>query len=98
MVFQTSVQIQPGNNDGPFLNQSGQVISITQARLDSKVDIGTLSTLTQNVNYSIKSSFISSLLPILQETLFASRGIGVVPTEPENSMSNFIYRTKKILF
>ena len=93
-VFQISVQIQPGNSGGPLFNQSGEVIGITQASLDPKVAIGTFGTLPQNVNYAIKSSYLTSLLPMLPETLVASRGISVVPTEPENSLSNFIERAK----
>jgi hypothetical protein len=48
---------------GPLFNSSGEVIGITQASLDPKVAIGTFGTLPQNVNYAIKSSYISALLP-----------------------------------
>jgi S1-C subfamily serine protease len=97
-VFQISVQIQPGNSGGPLFNQSGEVIGITQSSLDPKVAVGAFGTLPQNVNYAIKSSYISNLLPMLPETLIASRGISVVPTEPENSLGNFIDKAKKISF
>jgi len=94
-VFQISVQIQPGNSGGPLFNSSGEVIGITQASLDPKVAIGTFGTLPQNVNYAIKSTYISALLPMLPQTLIASRGIMVVPTEPENTLANFIEKAKK---
>jgi len=94
-VFQISVQIQPGNSGGPLFNSKGEVIGITQASLDPKVAIGTFGTLPQNVNYAIKSSYILTLLPMLPETLIASRGIMVVPTEPENTLANFIEKAKK---
>jgi S1-C subfamily serine protease len=93
-VFQISVQIQPGNSGGPLFNQSGEVIGITQSALDPKVAIGTFGTLPQNVNYAIKSSYLTSLLPMLPETLVASRGIAVVPTGPQKVLSNFIDRAK----
>ena len=93
-VFQISVQIQPGNSGGPLFNQKGEVIGITQSSLDPKVAVGAFGTLPQNVNYAIKSSYISNLLPMLPETLIASRGISVVPTEPENSLGNFIDKAK----
>ena len=93
--FQISVQIQPGNSGGPLFNSSGEVIGITQASLDPKVAIGTFGTLPQNVNYAIKSSYISILLPMLPETLIASRGIVITPVEPENSLANFIEKAKK---
>ena len=94
-VFQISVEIQPGNSGGPLFNSSGEVIGITQSSLDPKVAIGALGTLPQNVNYAIKSSYISALLPMLPETLLASRGIVVVPTEPENTLAHFIEKAKK---
>jgi len=94
-VFQVSVQIQPGNSGGPLFNSKGEVIGITQASLDPKVAIGTFGTLPQNVNYAIKSNYISTLLPMLPETLIASRGIVIVPAEPENTLANFIEKAKK---
>ena len=94
-VFQVSVQIQPGNSGGPLFNSKGEVIGITQASLDPKVAIGTFGTLPQNVNYAIKSNYISALLPKLPETLVASRGIVIVPTEPENTRANFFEKVKK---
>ena len=94
-VFQISVQIQPGNSGGPLFNSRGEVIGITQASLDPKVAIGAFGALPQNVNYAIKSSYISSLLPMLPQTLIASRGIVIVPAEPENTLANFIEKAKK---
>ena len=94
-VFQVSVQIQPGNSGGPLFNSSGEVIGITQASLDPKVAVGAFGALPQNVNYAIKSSYISNLLPMLPETMIASRGIVVVPADPENTLANFIEKVKK---
>jgi S1-C subfamily serine protease len=94
-VFQVSVQIQPGSSGGPLFNSKGEVVGITQAALDPKVAIGNFGTLPQNVNYAIKSSYISALLPMLPQALIASRGIMVVPTEPENTLANFIEKAKK---
>ena len=94
-VFQISVQIQPGNSGGPLFNSSGEVIGITCASLDPKVTIGIFDALPQNVNYAIKSSYISALLPMLPETFIASRSIVAVPKEYENNRANFIEKTKK---
>jgi hypothetical protein len=47
------------------------------------------------VNYAIKSNYISALLPMLPETLIASRVIVIVPTEPENPRANFFEKVKK---
>ena len=94
-VFQISVQIQPGNSGGPLFNSIGEVIGIMQASLDPKVAIETFGTLPQNINYAIKSSYISALLPMIPETFIASRSIVVVPKESENNLANFIKKAKK---
>jgi S1-C subfamily serine protease len=59
--FQISVPIQPGNSGGPLFNNSGEVIGITSARLNSKavgVDV-------ENVNYAIKISYLLNLYNML---------------------------------
>jgi S1-C subfamily serine protease len=94
-VLQISVPIQPGNSGGPLFNSIGEVIGITQASLDPKVAISAFGTLPQNVNYAIKSDYISNLLPMLPETMIASRGIVIVQKDPENTLSNFIEKIKK---
>jgi len=57
--------------------------------------LGTFDTLPQNVNYAIKSSYIANFLPMLPETMIASRWIMVVPTDPQNTLANFIEKAKK---
>ena len=94
-VFQISVQIQPGNSGGPLFNQNGEVIGITQASLDPQLATESIGALPQNVNYAIKSSYIKKIFPMLPETLVSNRGIVVVPTEPKNSLANFIDNAKK---
>jgi S1-C subfamily serine protease len=93
-VFQISVQIQPGNSGGPLFNQSGKVIGITQAALDPQLATEFIGALPQNVNYAIKSTYIKKLFPMLPETLVSNRGIVVVPSEPKNSLANFIDKAK----
>ena len=93
-VFQISAQIQPGNSGGPIFDESGNVIGIAQASLDPQLTTESIGAIPQNVNYAIKSSYISALLPMLPETLIAPRGIVVVPTEPKNSLANFIEKAK----
>jgi S1-C subfamily serine protease len=94
-VFQVSVEIQPGNSGGPLFNSSGEVVGITTSTLDPEDALEAFGTLPQNVNYAVKSSYISALLPMLPQTLIASRGIVVVPREPKNSLANFIEKVKK---
>ena len=71
------------------------MIGITSSSLDPKAAVEAFGTLPQNVNYAIKSNYISTLLPMLPETMLASRGIVVIPAEPEHTLSNFIKKVKK---
>jgi S1-C subfamily serine protease len=93
-VFQISAQIQPGNSGGPIFDQSGNIIGIAQASLDPQLATESIGALPQNVNYAIKSTYIKKLFPMLPETLVSNRGIVVVPSEPKNSLANFIDKAK----
>ena len=94
-VFQVSVEIQPGNSGGPLFNETGEVIGITSSSLDPKAAVEAFGTLPQSVNYAIKSTYISALLPMLPQTLIASRGIIIVPAESDSTLANFIEKAKK---
>ena len=87
--------MQPENSGGPLINETGEVVGITTSSLAPEVAVETFGPLPQHVNYAIKSTYISTLLPMLPETLIASRGIVITPVEPENSLANFIEKAKK---
>lgn len=59
--YQISVPLQPGNSGGPLFNNSGNVIGITSARLNSKA----VGTEVENVNYAIKISYLLNLYNML---------------------------------
>lgn len=94
-VFQISVEIQPGNSGGPLFNSKGEVVGITQASLDSGIAISAFGMLPKNINYAIKSDHISDLIQKLPSTMIASRGIVVVPNNPEKNLAGFIDRVQK---
>ena len=71
------------------------MIGITQASLSTEVAVEEFGALPQNVNYAIKSSYISTLLPKLPKILIAPRGILIGPGESENNLANFIDKAKK---
>ena len=83
------------NNISNIYKISGKVIGITQAALDPQLATESIGALPKNVNYAIKLNYIKKLFPILPETLVSNRGIVVVPTEPENTLANFIEKAKK---
>ena len=92
--FQVSLPIQPGNSGGPLFNERGEVIGITTASL-SLLAMDAMGAIAQNVNYAIKSSFVKNLLSTIPELMLSNTGIVVVPTEPENTLANFIEKAKK---
>jgi len=60
--YQISVPVQSGNSGGPLLNSRGEVVGIIAAKLKSlEVAIAT-GDLPENVNYSVKSSYIKNLI------------------------------------
>jgi TPR repeat protein len=65
--FQISVPVQPGNSGGPLLDSSGNVIGLVSARLADIATLKITGSLPQNVNYALKSSFITAFLETLPE-------------------------------
>ena len=57
--LQIDVPIQPGNSGGPLLNKRGEVIGVVSASLAG----GDPRDPPQNVNYAVKSDYISPILP-----------------------------------
>jgi S1-C subfamily serine protease len=61
-LFQTSVQIQPGNSGGALLDEFGNAIGITEATLNPLMTLKTSGSIPQNVNYAVKISYAQLLL------------------------------------
>jgi S1-C subfamily serine protease len=64
-VLQISVPIQQGNSGGPLLNARGEVVGIVTFKLDAAQVFEWTGDLPENVNYAVKSGYIS---PLLQNT------------------------------
>jgi len=60
--FQISAPVQPGNSGGALVNSSGHVIGVVVARLSERAAIRSSGSLPQNVNYAVKSTFLSGFL------------------------------------
>jgi S1-C subfamily serine protease len=61
-VYQITVALQPGNSGGPLLNMQGEVIGMTTFKLDAAKVFQWSGDLPENVNYAIKSQYISAIL------------------------------------
>ena len=60
--MQISAPIQPGNSGGPVLDRSGNVVGIVSSKLNEIAVAQATGTLSQNVNFAIKSSFVQIFL------------------------------------
>jgi S1-C subfamily serine protease len=65
-VYQVDVPVQPGNSGGPLISENGTVIGVMKATFNQLAALETIGTLTQNINYAVKSD---QILPMLRETL-----------------------------
>jgi S1-C subfamily serine protease len=63
--YQITVPLQPGNSGGPLFDKNGNVIGITSAKLNEKA----VGTSVENVNYAIKSAYLSNLCNMLPESI-----------------------------
>ena len=65
--FQISVPIQPGNSGGALLDGCGNVVGIVSAGIDKKQELDCNGNLLENVNYAVKSQYLSRLLASVPE-------------------------------
>ena len=61
-TYQISVPVQAGNSGGPLLNMKGEVVGIVTAKLSASEVFKWTGDLPQNVNYAIKTPYLSVLL------------------------------------
>jgi S1-C subfamily serine protease len=60
--LQISAPVQPGNSGGPLLDQSGNVVGVVVAKLDSAIAANLTGDIPQNVNFAIKGREVVSFL------------------------------------
>lgn len=60
--FQISNPIQPGNSGGALVNRSGNVVGVIKATLNPLKTLSDGSSLPQNVNYAVKSTYLNAFL------------------------------------
>lgn len=61
-VFQISAPIQTGNSGGPLVTMAGNVVGVVSSKLDAQATARQTGDIPQNVNYAIKSQFLSALI------------------------------------
>ena len=88
-TYQTTTPIQPGNSGGPLFDTNGNLIAINSAII--KADIA------ENVSYSIKASYLQSLIDALPQEvkLPSSSFVASKPlTEQIKILSNYVVLVK----
>ncbi|MFV2058405.1 MAG: trypsin-like peptidase domain-containing protein [Thiohalomonadales bacterium] len=61
-LYQISAPVQSGNSGGPLINLNGEVVGIVTSKLSAVKVFKWTGDLPQNVNYAIKSQYVSLLM------------------------------------
>ena len=60
--MQITAPIQPGNSGGPLMDLSGNVVGVVSSKLDEVAAVRVVGSISQNVNFAIKSSTLELFL------------------------------------
>lgn len=61
-AYQISVPVQAGNSGGPLIDSEGRVVGVVASKLNAAKVFEWTGDLPQNVNYAVKSTFLSRLM------------------------------------
>lgn len=66
-LFQISNPLQPGNSGGPLFDADGRLIGVVVASLNARYFYEMADIIPQNVNFAVKSDYLSNLVSMLPE-------------------------------
>lgn len=70
--YQTTVSLQAGNSGGPLLNFKGEVVGITNAKLNAAAVYDATGDIPQGVNYAVKIEYLKVLMNSMGENFISS--------------------------
>jgi S1-C subfamily serine protease len=88
-TYQISVPIHPGNSGGPLFDNDGNLVGITSSGLDKS--------LTDNVNYAIKTKYLNLLIEEINDKIELPKTVlskTTLLTEKIKSLSNYVVYIK----
>lgn len=88
-TYQISVPIQPGNSGGPLFDNDGNLVGITSSGLDKS--------LTDNVNYAIKTKYLNLLIEEINDKIELPKTVlskTTLLTEKIKNLSNYVVYIK----
>lgn len=93
--FQISAPIQPGNSGSGLIDEQGIVIGIVAGALDQRVAVAVSGTLSQNVNYAVKSYYLAPLIELVPELSQELERLQLTPTAtPEAAIERLEKRAR----
>ncbi len=90
-VYQIDVPVQPGNSGGPLISENGVVIGVIKATFNQMAALETIGTITQNINYAVKTD---QIMPMLTKALGNQLKIGN-STKNRHEMPQLINKYEK---
>lgn len=88
-TYQISVPIQPGNSGGPLFDNDGNLVGITSSGLDKSI--------TDNVNYAIKTKYLNLLIEEINDKIELPKTIlskTTLLTEKIKNLSKYVVYIK----
>jgi TPR repeat protein len=91
-MYQIDASVQPGNSGGPLADENGNIIGVVRARLSDALVMHDTGSIPQNVNYSVKKSYV---IAFLDNTPGASKQIQVAADSSGASFADAVEKVRK---